>query len=292
VVKNISSKADFTAAFAQLRQRFTAGLVQRSAEMVSLIEQANAKNKLGALIAEAHKLAGACGTFGYAKLGTHARQIMQMAEAIRAKTAAEQEQSLPTLRRAVLEFDVAVANAMQSQFNGNGAAVDTILEANAVWLLLEEPQLMSELSHQLNAFGHVVEQFADFDSCVRRLQSAAPAVLFSSVLLENGQSIFNQTLLLSQLAKQQSRLMLYSASDSFDMRIQAAQQRADAFFITPLDVPSMIATLTELLEQSVEKSGRVFIVDDDKLLAEHYALVLNSIGIETRIVKNIRNIVD
>lgn len=292
MVKKNSGKTDLTAAFQQLRERFAAGLPQRAQAMVSLIEQDKAAQALTSLIAQAHKLAGACGTFGYAVLGNHARQIEQLAGVIQQKVAEEQEQSLPALKRAVLEFEIAVTRALQSDRQTMGMAEDSLLEQNTIWLLLQSPDLTRELTSQLTAFGHQVEHFSDFDHCAKRLQSVAPAVLFSEITSFNGQSLFNQTLLLSQLVKQNSRLMLFSESDSFELRIKAAQQRADAFFVSPLDVPNMIATMTELLEYSAGTAGRVFIVDDDKLLAQHYALVLNAIGIETRILDNVHNIVN
>jgi diguanylate cyclase (GGDEF)-like protein len=292
MVKKDSGKTDLTAAFQQLRQRFALGLPQRSAAMVSLIEQCDVQNALAELIAQAHKLAGACGTFGFAVLGNHARQIEQLAGVIRDKVAEEQEQSLPALKRAVLEFDIAVAKALQTDSQTEDSADDSLLEQNTIWLLLDNPDLVTELTSQLTAFGHKVEHFIDFDSCVKRLQSAAPAVLFSAITLSNSKTLFNQKLLLSQLVKHNSRLMLFSETDSFELRIKAAQQRVDAFFVSPLDVPSMIATMTELLEYSAGTPGRVFIVDDDKLLAEHYALVLKSIGVETQILENVHNIVN
>ncbi len=290
-MKNDSGKADFTVVFQQLRERFSSALPQRAADMLQIIEQAHDQKALNKLIAEAHKLAGACGTFGYAVLGNQARQIEQLANLLKGKTAQQFSQSLPALKRAVLEFDIAAAQAQQTASDNNSMLERSLRDPSAVWLLLDSPEMIEELTLQLSAFGHRVEHFADFDSCITRLQVSAPAVLLSSITLKNGQSLFTQQYLLNQLTKHHSKLMVYSTTDNFELRIKAAQQRADAFFVSPLDVTNMIAATTELLEQSTANAGRVFIVDDDRLLAEHYALVLNTVGIETRILNNVRNIV-
>lgn len=91
------------------------------------------------------------------------------------------------------------------------------------------------------------------------LSQEAPAVLFSAIKLANGQSLFKQKLLLDRLNQQQSRLMLYSDQDNFDLRVKAAQHSAEAFFVSPVDVPNMIATISELLEQTFGQYGRVLL---------------------------------
>uniref|UniRef100_A0A486XNT4 diguanylate cyclase n=1 Tax=Rheinheimera sp. BAL341 TaxID=1708203 RepID=A0A486XNT4_9GAMM len=289
-MSNSKTKADLSAAFATLRQRFEQSLPERVARMVELMQQAT-NDDLADVIAEAHKLAGACGTFGHAGLGSNARFIEQLAKEVQVKPADERLQALPGLRQAVLEFDMAVDRALQDAPNAEAEAAAELHQADTVWLLLPEQTLTIELVNQLHAFGHKVECFSDYDSCVTRIQHTAPAVLFTAISLPDGASLFEQTLLLQQLKKQQSRLLVFSETDDFDLRIKASQHSADAFFVSPLDVPNMISTISELLVYGSKRAGRVFIVDDDKLLAQHYALVLNAAGIETHIIENVRSII-
>ena len=289
-MSNAKSRADLSAAFATLRRRFEASLPERSAKMLALMEQPSHSN-LSDVVAEAHKLAGACGTFGQSVLGSHARQIEQLAIEVDSKDDDERLQALPSLRQVVLEFDIAVQTALQQVSVEEAENAEKLHQPDTVWLLLPSATLAEELTRQLQAFGHKVECFNDFNSCLTRLQSTAPAVLFSVIHAKNGDSLFKQTLLLKQLKQLRSRLLVLSDRDEFTLRINAVQHRADAFFVSPLDIPNMIATISELLEQGNKQSGRVVIVDDDQLLAQHYALVLNSAGIETHIVANVRQII-
>ncbi|MEH8016805.1 diguanylate cyclase [Rheinheimera muenzenbergensis] len=289
-MSNVNSKPDLSAAFATLRRRFEQGLSERSAKMLALTA-ASDSSFLPMLITEAHKLAGACATFGHAALGSYARQIEQLAKDIRSKTDVERLHALPGLRQTVLEFDVAV-NLALLEIDSSAAEVTTQLhQADTVWLLLPSPQLTTELVSQLQAFGHHVECFSDYASCLARLQHTAPAVLLAAANLKDGASLFAQNLLLQQLKIQASRLLVFSEKDEFDLRIKASQHRAEAFFVSPLDVAAMISTISELLELSAKYAGKVFIVDDDKLLAQHFALVLNNAGITTQILSNVRHIV-
>lgn len=290
-MSKVKSKSDLSAAFANLRRRFEQGLSERSAKMLLLTEQ-HERYALAEIIADAHKLAGACGTFGHAALGSHARQIEQLAKDIDSKASDKRAQALHGLRQAVLEFDIAVSRVLQDVSLPAAESAAQLHQPDTVWLLLPPSPLADELVSQMQAFGHLVECFADYDSCLARLQLSAPAVLFATISLSSGTSLFEQTLLLHQLKKQHSRLLVFSDKDDFDLRIQASQHRADAFFVSPLDVPNMISSISELLENSAKPAGKVFIVDDDKLLAQHFVLVLNNAGIETHVIDNIRNIIN
>ncbi|GAB2920716.1 diguanylate cyclase [Rheinheimera gaetbuli] len=284
------SRADLSAAFSSLRLRFESGLAERSANMLSLAEQP-LQSDLAIVVAEAHKLAGACGTFGYAVLGSHARHIEQLAKELSSKVGDERLQALPALRQALLEFDTAVKHALQGDGKAEVENNTTLHHSDSVWLLLPYESLTDDLSRQLHAFGHNVECFTDFSSCLKRLQSAAPAVLLAAINTEQGAPLFDQTLLLKQLKQHGSHLLVFSEKDDFDLRVKAAQQRAEAFFVSPLDVPNMVSAISDLMENGTRRQGRVFIVDDDKLLAQHYALVLKSAGIKTHIIGSVRQIV-
>lgn len=289
-MSSAKSSSDLSAAFATLRRRFEASLPERSAKMLSLTDQSSHPD-VKDLVAEAHKLAGACGTFGHSVLGSHARQIEQLALEVNSKDEDERLQALPSLRQLVLEFDLAVNAALLQEGSAETEEVTKLHQPDTVWLLLPSAALAEELSRQLQAFGHKVECFTDFTSCLTSMQIKAPAVLFAAININSGSSLFEQTLLLKQLKQHSSRLLVFSELDEFALRIKAAQQRADAFFVSPLDVPNMISTISELLDHGTRQSGRVFIVDDDKLLAQHYALVLNSVGIKTHILSNTRQII-
>ncbi|MEO3679367.1 diguanylate cyclase [Rheinheimera sp. FR7-31] len=286
------AKADFSAAFEQLRSRFAAGLAERTAQMVVLTEFTDRDKALSEIAAQAHKLAGACGTFGYAVLGNQAREIEKLALVISSKSAAEQGQSLLSLKHAVLELDRAVAHSHQSASPHLDVAQASLQDRNAIWLIIDDDNVASELTQQFMAYGYHVERVDSFDACVRRLQQTAPAVLLSDISLKDGSSLFKQNYMLNQLSKHQSRVMVYSPVDQFSLRITAAQYNVDAFFASPIDIPNIIATTTELLEAMHGNKGKVFIVDDDTLLAQHYALILGAQGIDTCIVKDVSNIIE
>lgn len=285
-----NTKADFSAAFSGLRRRFEQSLPERAELMLKFASEPGAE-QFKALLAEAHKLAGACGTFGHHELGLAARHIEQLVKDISFKPVDDQLQALPLLQKAVIDFRAAILEALKSDRVIQQQLTEEKTAARTIWLLLPEGTLQQELRIQLTAFGHEVLCLNSYDECFEKLQKQAPTVLFAAVHFADGSELFNQKSLLKQLSKQQVRLVVYSELDKFSLRIKAAQQRADAFFISPLDVPNIITTVTELIEQDSRLAGRVAIVEDDHLLAEHYELVLNAAGIETLVVNSVPNII-
>lgn len=285
-----NTQSDLSSAFSALRQRFEQSLPER---VDAMFKQASGQSaqQLKELLAEAHKLAGACGTFGHSDLGLAAKQIEHLVKDIVSKQSEERVQALPLLKKAVIDFRLAVLEAVdkekpeQTHINENKAV------PRSIWLILPEGKLLDELSAQLQAFGHQVEILKNYQDCFEKLQTQKPTVVFAVVSYPDGAELFAQTALLKLLSKQQVRLVVYSEIDSFSLRIKAAQQRADAFFISPLDIPNMITTVTELIDQESKNAGRVAIIEDDHLLAEHYELVLNASGIKTHIIKHAPDVV-
>ncbi|KKO47234.1 diguanylate cyclase [Arsukibacterium ikkense] len=285
------TQVDISEAFSRVRIKFEQSLPARAEAMLALALQQTSGNELGQLKAEAHKLAGACGTFGHAQLGTLARKIEQYVVDINALSPELCARKIPELNQLLYLFKQSVAQALSSAAPVAAPGESVSSEPRAIWLMLGNQLLSAELISQLKAFGHAVVQLPDFDSCIKLLQTETPALLFSQIEQANGADLFKQSLLLNSLQQRQCRLMVFSEQDDFALRIKAAQQYADDFFVSPLDVPNMISRIAELLEQASGSKGRVYIVDDDTMLAEHYALVLNRIGIETLINKQPQAIV-
>tara|TARA_R110002126_G_scaffold97190_6_gene226721 strand:+ start:2139 stop:3764 length:1626 start_codon:yes stop_codon:yes gene_type:complete len=286
------SQVDISEAFDRVRQKFEQSLPERAETMLGLALKHTAGNELGPLKAEAHKLAGACGTFGYAALGRLARQIEQSVIDLAATSTEQRAAKMPELNQQLYQFKQSVAQALDSSAPVTTVAHSDTKEQRPIWLTLSDKSLSDELATQLTAFGHSVVHLTDFEACIKRLQTETPALLFSQIRHSDGNELFKQSFLLNSLQQQQCRLMVFSKQDDFALRISAAQQHADDFFVSPLDVPNMISRIAELLEQASGSKGRVYIVDDDAMLAEHYALVLKRIGIETLINKKPRLIIE
>lgn len=137
---------------------------------------------------------------------------------------------------------------------------------------------------QLSAFGYEVKIFRSFMEMRTEISESVPGLIFCSVMLE-GKSILLQRQLLQYVNEKQCHLMLFSADDFFELRVEAVRIRAAGFFISPLDIPGILNRITKLFDDAYITDKRVAILDDDLLLAEHYSWVLKSAGIDVLIIK-------
>ncbi|MEE2023422.1 diguanylate cyclase [Alkalimonas mucilaginosa] len=279
--------------FAALQQRFFETLPSKTALMLEQYQKlaAGEHTAFTELIAISHQLSGSCGTFHLPELGQLAREVEQLALSI------QQEQRLEAARLSGLEKAVA---AFHHQMQHVLAAGGGVSESQAIarpapeqiWLLLDDHNLAAELTSQLSAFDYPLQVFTSYQDCLQSLTNQTPALLYCSASLNDGVSqLFEQQQLLKVLQDRQIPWMLFSDQDNFSLRAQAARYQAQAFYVSPLDVPAMLGRISDLAEQQAESGGRVCVMDDDVLLAEHFVLTLQTAGIDCQILTNPENII-
>jgi len=236
------------------------------------------------VISLSHQLAGSCGTFQLPHLGLLARQIEVQAIEV-SRSAGTENLTLQKLIDAIRSFASEVEKGslqpgfeLQDQFYQAESSQD-------IWLVLAESALRDELHDQLQAFGFGVQTFGAYQECTIELRKRSPALLFCAAELGN-EMLFNQHELLQTVNEQQSWLMIFSAEDSFEVRIEAVRHKAQGCFVSPLDIPSMLQRISKLFDESTYADKKVSILDDDLLLAEHYSWVLKSAGFEVQVIQN------
>ena len=241
------------------------------------------------LISEAHQLAGSCGTFQLNHLGMLARQIETIALSVDASEKLQGDRLknlIDSLRLFVNEVEQVLTGPRDFATN----LLPAFEMAQDVWLVLNPSALRDELCAQLGAFGYPVKIFSTFAECIEALRSQTPALLFSEAVLAD-QLLFDQKELIDIMSEHKRWLMVYSATDSFDLRINAVRHKTHGYFVSPLDIPSMMQRITRLFDDSTFSDKKVSILDDDLLLAEHYSWVLESAGMEVQVIRDSRLVI-
>lgn len=289
-----SSKPDhYRQRFAQLKQRFVANLGVKAHRLVAQANQASKGelSQLSVLIADSHQLAGSCGTFSYHRLGDQARQIEQLALALATPESCDTAQ-WERLLEATQQFQQQVYQLERDNDQANIVPKSISTANHQIWLLLDNQALQDDLSSQLGAFDYTIRLFNTFEVCLDAFTQSTPALFYCAASLGSGHdSVFSHTELLKVLQDKDIPWMLYSDSDDFELRIQAARYHAKAFYVSPLNVPAMLGRISELMNQYSGEPGRVCIMDDDRLLAEHYALTLQAAGVDCMVLTEPRTII-
>lgn len=279
---------------ALLQQRFVKTLLPKAQKVEAYGQAIAGGNRalLLDLVSIVHQLAGSCGTFGLPVLGEQAKAVEQLA--IRIQTQNKDhvddlhalQQSIKTLCKSITTMHSPSENERIEEYQAKSSNID-------IWLVIDQDSLGRELNKQLSAFGYQVTVFREYAQCEQALLTQTPALMLASVLCgTNEQSIFQQSQFLQLRRDNDIPLLLFSERDSFELRVQAVRHDVKAFYVSPLDIPLMLGRISHLMSEYSQRQGRVCIVDDDALLAERYALVLQTAGIDAFVLTQPENIIE
>jgi diguanylate cyclase (GGDEF)-like protein len=287
------SLADIQQAMQQLQENFLRKLETHADILRGINKQLQNEDisSLNELINLSHQLAGSCGTFQLADAGYLARQLEVVAIQLQ-QSASVDTRLIHLVSDAISHFTDEVDLRLLK--NNSVASMSEIgtpyQQKQLIWLALEDQILCTELMAQLSAFGYQVVSFDSFGAVQIALLKSVPGLLFCSAELK-GESLLLQNQLLQYVSEQQCKLMIFSIEDFFELRVAAVRINAAGFFVSPLDVPSILHRISKLFDDSYITDKKVAILDDDLLLAEHYSWVLKSAGIDVLLVKEPEQII-
>ena len=148
-------------------------------------------------------------------------------------------------------------------------------ERRPICIVDDRDELLS-LSGALTNLGYRVVRTADPRRSGVRLESAAlDAVIIGDVA---------DPLELAATRFADCPVMLVSSDHSFETRLTAARVGVDAILAKPLDVSEVADWLEQFTGAHHATPISILIVDDDEILAESYALALESAGMRARVV--------
>lgn len=283
------ASGDVSSRLAELRERFAARAADDLKELEQRARLMQSEGADGAVIADVcarlHRLAGSAGTFGFPELGEAARSLEKM---LKAKASAggnleacglvvEKILALRTMLESppVPVHDDDPYSSQERPEGSHGVRVRVLIvptaDADHEWL-----------AGALAAYGFDC-QFMD-GSDAEIFSALAGLVQGATVILcadDRIKGIMSQRDASSVEHVRRLPVVCLSEERSFDSRYRAAALGADGFFGRSPDLPELAERIEYLaLERSTGVQGRVVLVEDDPELAEHYALVLRSAGVE------------
>ncbi len=283
---------------AALRERFAASLAERIGEIESAWTRATKDatgGALGEVVAKAHKLAGSAGTFGFAAVGAVASRIEVLAA-----TAAQQPDSGGGWRDEIAGLVGALKPAI------GGALPATLVEirqpeerpppksasfagaigSGVVHILLEDSGVAHFLSEQLGYYGLKPRLFTDARSFDAALATATPDVLIVDPATGGGDFDGLDAARRAKAMPVPPLVLAVTAWDDFQARIEAVRAGMDGYFLKPVDIKALTATIQGFLASEEDDPPRVLIVDDDPSLGLYFSAVLEGARMVTRYVQD------
>lgn len=272
---------------AQLEQQFGERLQADLTDLAALAQdlqqtRATASRRLVMLsIRERlHRLAGAAGTFGFAKLGERARQLEQRADRW-LDSAKPGSRAAEAFAREVLQL----AGETPGQERDGAAELPEHHEEPApgcrIYLMKADPVAGASMAVTLRNFGYLVSQWPNFAALQAAVADELPDALIVSVQQD---SDFDALAALQQGLEQPLPLLVIHDRADFASQLAAVRAGAQGFFVRPLDITQLENSLERCLDRQQGEPFRVLIVDDDAELAARYSLVLRNAQMQVQIL--------
>jgi diguanylate cyclase (GGDEF)-like protein len=242
------------------------------------------REQAAVLILRFHTLAGSAGTFGLVNVGTIAKRIEQQLKTLLTQQQLPGRDEQALLQQQFVDMQHAAGQPTEQQLSKARLKKAEKHDAR-ILLLCEDPLVSQPIGQTLKTFGHQVERFSDFSQLLSSAVLDAPDVIIVDLdaLDDRAQGLEA----LSRLQCPQAQpipVFVLSSDEEFSHYLQAVRAGVLGYFVKPLNPATLEARLQRLLSVRERDAFRVLIVDDDMLLAQHYALVLQNAGLRAEIL--------
>jgi len=237
-----------------------------------------------------HSLRGVSANFGLGALSTLAAEGERLVKKAGKGEAGPESEWRPLLAELVarLEREAARSDASQTmdlQALEVVAAAETFhgVERKVVYLCEDDPIQRLNLATQIGCFGFEVVSFGELDQFRTAIRSGHPDIIVMDLIYPDlpagGADVIREV---QADLEREIPTVFISSQSSLPSRLAALRAGSSAYFVKPIDITDLCATLHALTTREAPEPYRIMIVDDDILLTEMTALVLQEAGMETR----------
>jgi diguanylate cyclase (GGDEF)-like protein len=237
-----------------------------------------------------HTLKGVSANFGLGALSVVAAEGEQLAKRARRGEAGPDTTWRPLLEELIARIEREVARTDASQMMDLQAleivaAAETFheMERKVVYLCEEDSIQRLNLATQIGCFGFEVVSFGELDQFRKAIRNGHPDVIIMDVVYRDlpggGMDAIQE--IRADLERETPMVFISSRSD-LPSRLAALRAGSSAYFVKPINITDLCATLHALTTREAPEPYRIMIVDDDLLLTEMTAVILQGAGMETR----------
>jgi diguanylate cyclase (GGDEF)-like protein len=262
-------------------------LASQVGALVTLSNQSDWRAIILPLKHKFHTLAGSAGTFGLPQLGKLAKNLELQLKDWMAEESAPDLSAINSFMSIFQQVQYAHQSGQQVM-NLTSAKLDLLHGQKAlIYVLEDDEETAQHLTLTLATFGYQIQSYTRIAELDQALKTRLPNALILDISLPDEEQTgleyiagFQQTL------AESLPVLVLTSHNSFDHHLQAVRIGARGYFVKPLNTTALEARLQRLLAVHRREAFRVLIVDDDQLLAEHYALVLQGAGLRAEILLN------
>ena len=244
----------------------------------------------------AHNLSGSAGTFGFPTISDEARQLedcLRVLDDIHSLDESTQTFIAQSIHR-IANLSRLAPDAHEEDehfiapltpYNDTGK--------HLIYVIEDDHLIAAEISSQLNYFGYQVQTFPDTDDALQAIKTRMPSAMLIDIQLPEGELAGTEfAKLFDQYSTVHVPVIFISARDDWQARLAAVQAKGSAYLTKPLDFNELVERLENVTSKDTPEPFKVLIVDDVEILAEHYAAVLSSSGMEVKTLSNLDQLLE
>ena len=243
-----------------------------------------------------HNLAGSAGTFGFAAVSVEARNLEELLRNVADVTVLTGEDEVriaDALQRIVFltdnppdEWDEELVYVIDE--------VNATTELDRLIYVLEDDKLLAkEIFTQLHYYDYEVETFSTVLQAMEAMKLRIPSAMIIDVQLPEGELAGPEfALLFNEFSTGHVPSIFISSRDDWQARIAAVRANGSSYLTKPIDFNELLERIDMLTMNRAPVPYRVLVVDDMTVLAEHYAAVLNAVGMEVEVITDINNLLE
>lgn len=234
-----------------------------------------------------HSMAGTASSFGYSKVGEYARDGESVLKAIlgSCQISADAESTMQYCIKGMK----AVVEAAESQENyevelgiSQARQVCDCEIRKTVIMVDDDEHFLVNLAFQLECFGYQVFKFHQLQEVEEALPQLEPAGIIMDMVFPEGEIAGADAVRrLRTMKSYHIPVIFLSRRNDIHSRLAAVKVGSDAYFVKPVRPIDLVDKLDNLTKTEEPELCRVLIVDDDKIMADYHAALLEKNGMKT-----------
>ncbi len=234
-----------------------------------------------------HSLAGSAGTFSFMRLSQLARETELLLK--QWKTQQGDAPLIQSIGNLLQQLQASVKEVPEEIPEPPPPALDTPAQVTVaerqICVLEDDAVLAEEISERLRHFGYQAVAYSDCNQAAKSFQQQLPAAMILDIRFQKDPAASSQLAIQIQHLQQNNIPLIYiSSSNNWESRLAAVRTGGHAYLTKPIDFTALIEHLDQLTGRHPQDPYRILIVEDTELLAQHYAGVLQSAGMETLVL--------
>jgi len=238
-----------------------------------------------------HTLAGNAKTFGYQDVSDICQNIVEDLQTYLDNGGIPNTEKQNKVSALVEKLVKSVSHTPSEAENLNGRSAEIRMHSSlqrhqhSIYIVDDDEHLTDFLTTQLEISGYKTGAFYNVSDELTRIKENIPSVLIMDVMF-SGEADMQGILAAEQIkdiAGKQISTIYISARTDMTARLGALRASGNDFFNKPIKTDKLISRIDDLI-LTKKYIGRVAIIDDDDLIAEHNALILEKYNYETLVI--------